>query len=252
MPIIFDGINVSASATSAGAVIALTGHVVTPDDNGVTLYITGGSGFTVGTYQVLDVDSGNGLWILNQNCCSGPASGMTGVGTPFAAVPLTTQTFPPFIPSPPPTAPATVRTTAALVEGIIQVQDGIDLTPFIYTANMITTELCGQSGYSDGFVNSQMELIERWLAAHFYAIYDQQLTSARAGSVSVVYQSKVMFNLMGTTYGQQAMMLDVAGNLAKFTNKVTKQRQIKISIGWLGEKCWPGPTPIYPDLTVVQ
>lgn len=126
------------------------------------------------------------------------------------------------------------RTTPALVEGIIQTQIGIDLTPFIAAANELTTDVCGSSGYSDGYVNSKMELIERWLSAHFYTVFDNQLAAAKAGSVSAHFQYKVDYGLRSSMYGQNAIFMDTAGNLAALTNTDAVKRVIKISVSWLG------------------
>lgn len=140
----------------------------------------------------------------------------------------------------------TYRTTPALVSGIVQTQEGVDLTPFIATGNMLTTAICGNYNppYTDGFVGSQMELIERWLSGHFYTIYDNQLAAAKAGSVNVVYQTKIDFGLMNSMQGQQAMMLDTGGGLASWNNLAKTKRTIKISAAWLGKPVIP---PGYPD-----
>lgn len=122
------------------------------------------------------------------------------------------------------------RTTEALVSGIIQVQEGVDLTPFIASANMLVTDVCGDSDYSD----DKLELIERWLSAHFYAIYDAQLSRAKAGSVSVGFQHKINYGLALTHWGQTALSLDTDGNLAAQENTNQVARRIRIQIGWLG------------------
>lgn len=146
--------------------------------------------------------------------------------------------------------PATPRTTDALVRGIIQVQDGVDLTPFIRFANQLTTDVCtypkvGQDPllflpYEDGFENSKMELIERWLAAHAYTIFDNQLSAAKAGTISVGFQHKIDMGLKASMYGQQAIMLDNYGGLAAWDNTAKTKRQIKLGIVWLGTD-WPTP-----------
>lgn len=129
----------------------------------------------------------------------------------------------------------TLRTTAALVAGIIQIQEGVDVTPFIVTANMLTTDVCGASGYSDDGEGSKMELIERWLSAHFYTIFDNQLSHAKAGSVAVGFQNKINYGLSNSMYGQQAIRLDTDGNLAALDNAALTTKRIRVSIGWLGQ-----------------
>lgn len=149
----------------------------------------------------------------------------------------------------------TPRTTPTLVAGIVDVQVGFDVSPFIYSANSIVTSVCSNSGYTDGFVNSQMELIERWLSAHFYTIFDNQLSMAKAGTANVGFQFKVDLGFNCSMYGQQAMRVDTAGNLAAMNNTATIKRVINVSIGWLGKRCgygWPGGDPFWSDLTVEQ
>lgn len=136
--------------------------------------------------------------------------------------------------------PATPRTTPALVEGIIETEVGVDLSPFIAAGNQLCTRACGASGYTDGFVGSEMEIIERWLSAHFYTIFDNQLARARAGSVDVSYQFKVGFDLRNSMYGQAAMMLDTAGNLAAIENSNLTRKKVTLKLRWLGKhrKFW--------------
>jgi hypothetical protein len=124
-----------------------------------------------------------------------------------------------------------VRTTAALVKGIIEVdEDSIpDLDPFILTANELVTECCGSAGYTA----TRLELIERWLAAHFVAIRDPRLASEQAG-VSARYQHKVGLILQVTTYGQQAMTLDTAGGLAALSKRAEEGKTKSVGITWLG------------------
>jgi hypothetical protein len=105
-----------------------------------------------------------------------------------------------------------MRTTQALVEGIIEV-DTVnipDLTPYMTIANALVTECCGSVGYED----DRLELIERWLSAHFYTVRDPRTTSEKAASVSANYQSAVDIGLNSSHYGQTAMRLDTKGGLA--------------------------------------
>jgi len=109
-----------------------------------------------------------------------------------------------------------------MVEEIIEIDDDYNLDAFILTANELVTEMCtGTKGpqapneYSD----ARLELIERWLTAHFYHILDQRIKTEAAGSVRGEYQHKVDLNLAVTTYGQQAMMLDTNGALFDLSNR---------------------------------
>lgn len=109
------------------------------------------------------------------------------------------------------------RTTAELVAGIIEVDEDIDITPFIDTANMLVTDVCGESEYSD----AKLELIERWLSAHFYAVRDPRAIDEAVKGISERTESKVDLGLDFTRYGQQAKILDTEGNLAALDEQST-------------------------------
>lgn len=121
-----------------------------------------------------------------------------------------------------------MRTTSENVGDIIELDASIDPTPFMLVANELVTELCLASGYTE----TRLELIERWLAAHFYTNRDPRSTDEKAGPVSVTYQSAVDLNLNSSHYGQTAMMLDTAGNLKTLNNKKAKR---VLSVSWLGK-----------------
>jgi hypothetical protein len=122
-----------------------------------------------------------------------------------------------------------VRTTPALVAGIIEADATIGLDPFIFTASELVTEVCAIAGYTV----ERLELIERWLSAHFYAIRDPRTTNEKAGSVGATYESKVDLNLALTRYGQQAMVLDTKGGLAQL-NIVMSVGRRKVGVTWVG------------------
>lgn len=124
------------------------------------------------------------------------------------------------------------RTTSELVGGIIEVDSNISLDPFITTANELVTEICVPAGYTD----ERLELIERFLAAHFYTLRDPRPTSEGAGSVQAAYQSKVDLGLKTSHYGQQAMILDTAGGLAELNANTHIMPTVArtVSVTWLG------------------
>lgn len=121
------------------------------------------------------------------------------------------------------------RTTAEAVATIIELDEDIDLEAFILTANELVTEVCVPLEYSD----TRLELIERWLSAHFYAIRDMRTASEQAGSVAASYQYRVGLMLANTMYGQQAMLMDSKGGLASLSKSMEMGRR-KSSIKWLG------------------
>jgi len=126
------------------------------------------------------------------------------------------------------------RTTEAAVKLIISVDSVTipDISPFIETANNLVTQVCSDSSYSA----ATLELIERWLSAHFYAIRDPRYSSETAGPVGVSYQQSVGLNLQNTSYGQQAMMIDTAGSLTKLSKGSGK---LTVGTTWLGTDLTP-------------
>lgn len=125
------------------------------------------------------------------------------------------------------------RTTARAVEKLIDVEEDDDLEPFITTANEIVTEVCEPAGYSD----SRLELIERWLSAHFYAILrPERASEGISGAVNESAMHKVDLAFNQTRYGQQAMLLDTEGGLAEL-NKQTVDGETKrrVSFSWMGK-----------------
>ena len=127
------------------------------------------------------------------------------------------------------------RTTSTLVGGIIELDVDIDPGPFIDTANELVTEVCVDSGPDPAYSDTRLELIERWLAAHFYAIYVKQVASESVRGVQEVFQYKVGLNLASTMYGQQAMTIDTAGGLARLSKQIengTRRRTARVT--WEG------------------
>ena len=109
------------------------------------------------------------------------------------------------------------RTTIELVEGIIDIESTVaTLTPFIDAANSIVTEKCLGSSYTE----TTLTLIETWLAAHFAAVRDMRMASEKADGVSADYQGTTDMYFEATLYGQMAMTLDTAGNLAALQKEI--------------------------------
>lgn len=117
------------------------------------------------------------------------------------------------------------RTDSTLVSGIIEVDEDIDLDPFIEVSNMLVSEHCSSEGYSE----TKMEMIERWLAAHFYAIRDPRPRSEQAGDVQESFQFRIDLGLNQTRYGQMAMLL--CPNL----KALDKNGGVKPGAFWLGK-----------------
>lgn len=132
-----------------------------------------------------------------------------------------------------------VRTTENLVKEIIVVLDTVDLTPFIEMANGLVTELAtGAKGPSPPYDASRLELIERWLAAHFYTNRDPRAEEDKTGQAERMFRGETGLYLESSLYGQTAMALDTNGELAKLNRKLKKPpaeaEGITPSITWFG------------------
>jgi len=129
------------------------------------------------------------------------------------------------------------RTTADQVEAIIDIDSGISLAPFIEVANSLVTEVCaGQSDTNDTeYTDARLELIERWLSAHFYHIrdtrYDKEVVGDGEGRRRSV--SDLGFNL--THYGQMALRLDTNGGLAALEEDIAESKPTTVSLTWVGK-----------------
>jgi len=126
-----------------------------------------------------------------------------------------------------------VRTTDALVGGIIDVDDSISLTPFIAAANSLVTERC--TDLDVDYTDAHLVVIETWLSAHFYTVRDMRASEERAGPVSERFQSKVDVGFSTSHYGQMAMRLDYQGGLARLDNKL-KRGGKSPRLSWLGKE----------------
>lgn len=129
------------------------------------------------------------------------------------------------------------RTTPDLVRTIADADDGVDLMPFIQAANELVTEVCAAPGvYSSG----RLQMIESWLAAHFYHILDPQASQETVEGIQVTLDTRVDLGLAVTKYGQQAMRLDTGGYLAALDNAMKTVTKTlpgggkKVGVTWLG------------------
>src|SRR5215218_6789945 len=98
-----------------------------------------------------------------------------------------------------------VRTTEEAVELIIEVDEDISLTPFIEVASNIIDRVCVDSSYDD----ATLELIERWLSAHFYAVRDPRVQQESVEGIMQQFAISVKSSgFSSTPYGSQAMLID--------------------------------------------
>jgi hypothetical protein len=122
------------------------------------------------------------------------------------------------------------RTTETELGLIVEIETGADVTPFIEAANELVTEFCSDSDYSA----DRLTRIETWLAAHFYAMRYPLAASEKVDVISVNYQYKIGFMFHQTRYGQMALLLDTAGNLAALSKRIEEGDASEIVLEWLG------------------
>lgn len=127
------------------------------------------------------------------------------------------------------------RTTAAKVKSILLDDfDSVDepsLTAFIETACVMVNrvETCAITR-GKSLTVAELELVERWLAAHCYAMSDQPLSSKSTEGASGNFQGQTGMYLEATKYGQMAMKIDWSGCLEAIAKP---ERKVAGGV-WLG------------------
>ncbi len=124
----------------------------------------------------------------------------------------------------------TISVTSTEVQGIIEVDSDISLTPFIEVAVSLVTEHCS----SDDYTSTRLNQIALWLSAHFYTVRDPRAEREKAGSVSEKFQSKVDLGFDTSHYGQMAMRLDTEGGLAALNEQIKRGGKVTAGVTWLG------------------
>lgn len=138
-----------------------------------------------------------------------------------------------------------IRTTDAAVQNIlVDFLDDVPLTPFIEAANHIVNRVVAVAPKGEGFYYDELvaedatalELIERWLSAHFYAAGPDARTQFEGvGPLMTRFQTQVDLNLDLTHYGQQAKVLDTSGALAAWNRAMGKDGFTgRARLTWLG------------------
>lgn len=113
------------------------------------------------------------------------------------------------------------RTNEAAVKGILLSDYGPDkdgnepsLEPFIDTAASMVDDLVECATAKGKTLSAgKLELIERWLAAHFYVQSDQTYASKSTEGASASFHGQTAMYLESSRYGQTAMRLDTSGCL---------------------------------------
>jgi len=115
------------------------------------------------------------------------------------------------------------RTTLEQVKAIVEVPTNLldsTITAFIADANLLVTEELAGSGMTD----ARLELIERYLTAHFVVVLTERggLTSQEVDEAKDTYGGPgkgTAFNM--TRYGQQAIAFDSSGKLKAMASPST-------------------------------
>ncbi len=128
-----------------------------------------------------------------------------------------------------------IRTTSDDVIALLQKDyDSInlpDLTGYIASANVVVDRVYTCSVAKDRtLTDTELELIERWLAAHFYATSDRPYKSKSTLKSSASFDGNTDKGLEATLYGQQAMAIDYSGCLEAIFSK-----RARASVTWLGK-----------------
>jgi|GEM_PF-1757021 len=128
------------------------------------------------------------------------------------------------------------RTEATRVRRVLGLEPGdeaFDLATSIETANSIVTDICLNTA-SYTYTTAKLELVERWLAAHFYTVTDGQVTVEQVASLRQQYAFKIDLYLNNTKYGQMALALDTNGSLVAFQRLLENGGRYKVGAIWLG------------------
>jgi hypothetical protein len=136
------------------------------------------------------------------------------------------------------------RTNAAAVQALLGNDYDADaapsLTPRIETATVIVDRVATcATAKAITLTAAELELIERWLSAHFYAMTDQTYSSKSTGGASASFHGQTGLALDATKYGQTAKLLDYSGCLTAIGG-----RQVA-SGAWLGKR--PSEQTLYTD-----
>lgn len=105
------------------------------------------------------------------------------------------------------------------------------LTGYIDTASALVDDVVECATRKDLTISStKLELLERWVAAHAYAMSDQPYKARSTLRASGQFQGETGMYLEATKYGQMAATLDTTGCL----NALGKR--MRVSAFWLGKR----------------
>lgn len=113
-----------------------------------------------------------------------------------------------------------LRIVEADLRAILKCGATVDLTVFMNTANVLVDDLLGSSSLSA----NTLKLIETYLAAHLYALTEERgsLASETFGDSTERYHNVYKAGFNSTRFGQQALVIDTTGTLARESAKADK------------------------------
>ena len=135
------------------------------------------------------------------------------------------------------------RTTLANVQAVLadNWDDSTSVQPYIDSATVVVDRVvtCATKR-GKTLTATEEELVERWLAAHFYCVMDPLYTTRSTAGASGGFQRKPATDDFGSTdYGMQATRIDPSGCL----NAIGKRAVA--SMTWLGKP--PSAQTAYED-----
>jgi hypothetical protein len=113
------------------------------------------------------------------------------------------------------------RTNDAAVKALLlpgrdyDTEQAPSLTPFIDTASAMVDDVADCITAKGGTAHSvsRLELIERWLSAHYFKVSDKGYSSRSTEGASGAFDGQTAMYLESTLYGQTALRLDSSGCL---------------------------------------
>lgn len=126
------------------------------------------------------------------------------------------------------------RTVPSAVQAILgpnyDTRNNPSLTPFIDAASAMVDDVVDCAAEEGTTLTAaKLELIERWLAAHFYHCSDPTYSSRSTEGASGSFMGQGTQGIEGSRYGQMALRLDPSGCL-RATEKGSNGQFI-----WLGK-----------------
>ncbi len=126
------------------------------------------------------------------------------------------------------------RTTSGAVLDLLQrdydTRRKPSLNVHIASANAMVTRVAACATAKGKTLTAvELELIERWLAAHKYVCIDQTYAEKTTGDAKAVYHGRTGMGLESSRYGQEAMNLDYSGCLESLNKRKTAR------LVWLGK-----------------